>query len=789
MYINFPIKFKNRILSLRIHFEVKKDKYGKKNLLLTVNKNEQGHLTPDEIRSISGIFKDTLIQKTKSPIIQDSSDSSKTTYLFIKKLDIRTAIQILIDQPALDKSDEETRKTLKVKYLPNKIKVKKQKNGFFSEEIFGDPRNRFYEARRNNKSYIVRYQHDSSIAAISAFASYVCRLAIGEEHTAKTHFMTDLNNSYLGIFSKKISIKGTLHTLASTNQLPDLDALIEGGLIEILVALWAFADNDGHPNNIFIDEKGKLVLFDYNCWFYILTCLARKLDPNKPYQIGGIVMLPPNKSFPITVRDMKLFPFIKDAMPFWWILYPREFTDEKGTVKNIVVDFLKGLEKKPEVKYRAYRAFLRIALMQKHNIISFAEANFRRKERADKYVELCMKRINMIREGLRQIEDEEHFFANNPKVATEVLARFETYNKGIKDKDEDFRANLDLTRERLTYFFKPDEVRLDSARKSLKTVELKFKALKEKYNQDSREMFDFRFDVSAKLKKFKCHLEKRDVSIDEIQDDIETLHTEIDLVDKNLLNISAHIDKTIHLRNKINIICLFCRLSTEKDLTDKIMRLLADLDSLSSDPSKLVLAVKQLHYSQLRLQAIDVKAVFLTKNMLLSFFNYRPDKDQKPVDLLIDKITSFLKTSHTDLSEKYPDTSLHEIYRLWFKKIAIEKHNELRDQLSLKPNKSLNYIKINILNVIEKLLDLPNEKTSNNIKIEIIFEINDVLRAIEGNQTGVQLLKNEIEVRLKKGTNNDFRTAVLETFKEHGKVFHPQVFASIQQPFKNLTPP
>lgn len=267
---------------------------------------------------------------------------------------------------------------------------------------------------------------ESTLYELSAFFAQLALYGVGKEHVANTRVIVNKDHIPVGTRQKEIENAVTLEQAARRRTLSQTQ-LLKGGIIELAAAEISNKHVDSHSKNYVLDKNGNIVLFDFDRWFFTLTCYYHGFKPND--------------CFSMTERDWRFFPILYDANPPRWLFRPTK----SGYVNNIF-PYLKDIEKNPDVQYRAYKTFLRFCLLERSTVEMFGKAHLSISIRAH-VVDEVMAAFADLRMQLFKLDEFKSFLAKNPHQ--ELIADLERYNQSFNSKNACFKIDINKMRDKL----------------------------------------------------------------------------------------------------------------------------------------------------------------------------------------------------------------------------------------------------------------------------------------------------------------------------------------------------
>lgn len=172
---------------------------------------------------------------------------------------------------------------------------------------------------RTKKGYFkaIDGKYTEFLAKISVLASVYCRMMLGEK-AAEERLVFDKNGKIIGTVSRKVD--GL--TFASTapdekivdaeQQIPSTETLLKEFVMEELLAMYVYANDDGHPHNL-----GLRKVFDYDMW---LIAVSRVEKESRPIKNWIFYQISPQLA-PASRVDFGNFPDIQDTYCTHWPTY------------------------------------------------------------------------------------------------------------------------------------------------------------------------------------------------------------------------------------------------------------------------------------------------------------------------------------------------------------------------------------------------------------------------------------------------------------------------------------
>lgn len=448
----------------------------------------------------------------------------------------------------------------------------KHKNNFIpdvateTKNISEEQRHTTHIKQKEGESYVIKNSfriERSELDEFMAFFSQLGKYALGKEHVANTRCMVDEAN--IPIATRQKEIKGLksfnqLNEDAKTDpsKLPSAEQLIKGGVVEAMAAAYLFADTDMHLRNICLDENGNVVLFDFDQWFFPITCILHGYEPDKKsirkfkdgHEEYEIEYPEPNKSFPITDYDLRFFPDIDDAQPKAWLLEGQE----------PLVEELRKLKVLPEVRKRTFTFFLRVLLLERDTVERFALAHITNSQSRKKLVDFLMARLDTLKSKLLAQDEFKCFLHDNKH---NVIAELEKYNSSFKDKadNSNFKVNIEKAKATLEKDYTVTEEKAKEILNSnIKKLESQLNILcadLTNFNEAERYFITNEIDLSKvkeDLANIKIHREKwpsSDCSTHDISIKICNLNQRLNSIEQDFKKVKL-MGKTLALAKKVD---------------------------------------------------------------------------------------------------------------------------------------------------------------------------------------------------------------------------------------------
>lgn len=450
-----------------------------------------------------------------------------------------------------------------------------------------------------NKRYVVRSinptQVDLRNNSATAFAAQVARLALGTGHTPSVRCVFDTEacepNQTRSRFMDGLE---TFNSLFERKIFPSHDELIEAGFIETLAASYLFADYDLHPSNIGLNKLRNISIFDFNNWFFPKTCSHFGFSPYTACHPSNDIPAP-KKAFPITRKDLKNFPFLSDAKPFWWLL--RKNSDPNYV--NYVYPYLEGIEKNSKVRPRVFKFFLRMILMDQSIFEEFARSHFTDLREGKEYVDFVMDRIKLLKNELFLLDEFHDFIEKNPNVFNEIIIDLQAYNDSFKPKNHNFRVDIEKVKSKIVNF--PEKLQQetkDSLTKNTEELQKLYADVKGQLDTLPRDFYkpadllSYQSEITDIVSDTKRW--PKNVTLDVLMTKIDTTKEKLSRLDIECKNRSSAIklvNKISELHRYINYIYKFyihCESFPARhriqELMDKIEALKSRLDSKNIIP-------------------------------------------------------------------------------------------------------------------------------------------------------------------------------------------------------------
>lgn len=139
-------------------------------------------------------------------------------------------------------------------------------------------------------------------------------------------------------------------------------ALVTAGVAKALLAAYVFMEDDCHRANIGLDSSGKVIKIDHDMSFWPITYLIK--GHRKPH------LSDPTKNWPISIKDLRDFPVLVDAKPWYWPAtdrflprLARSGNARRNRYSNSDTAFFKQLRKNPEFVQEKYKFLLKTLLL------------------------------------------------------------------------------------------------------------------------------------------------------------------------------------------------------------------------------------------------------------------------------------------------------------------------------------------------------------------------------------------------------------------------------------------
>ncbi len=217
---------------------------------------------------------------------------------------------------------------------------------------------------------------------------------------------------------------------------------IAKGLAVGLVLRYVGASDDTHARNFSI--KGFQIDFDMDFWKFLFKY--------KPGTVYDVAFRNPLNRFEFTAKDMRDFPVLQDATPFYWVTIFQQTLEWLASVGVDVPDnrftqeevaLYKQLKDHPIFIYHKYSTFLKFSLMTEDICLQIAKLHIpgdfvdEGRPLINLFAKHVWERVTKMKEVLFSMPEFQEFIQINGKAVFEkIVNQMEEYNKKMQKKAE-----------------------------------------------------------------------------------------------------------------------------------------------------------------------------------------------------------------------------------------------------------------------------------------------------------------------------------------------------------------
>ncbi|MBA2652644.1 MAG: hypothetical protein H0U73_10315 [Tatlockia sp.] len=290
------------------------------------------------------------------------------------------------------------------------------------------PRHKVVKVQKENDAKVEIFKIVGSgrrITEIEAFNALCFRLLLNDR-TPMVRSVHDKDGNRKGVLSTEIDNFQSLHDYYLKQQAqtgvmasPPQKDLVKSGIGRILGAGYSEEENDLSGANIGYDPINlKTYKIDHGQATFPFTSKYVGKDPNKRQQSSGRGHgVKPTDIFPITQRDINVFPHLIDAKP---LNFP-DLCDAK------LLDLI-GIENDPEFIADVFIVFVKRVLVSELIYRNIAAMTISCPSLQEKLVAHKTKRGALLKEELLKNEKFCKFIHENPNLKEQVMNEFRDYN-------------------------------------------------------------------------------------------------------------------------------------------------------------------------------------------------------------------------------------------------------------------------------------------------------------------------------------------------------------------------
>lgn len=462
----------------------------------------------------------TILRNKKNIITRSNKDKSRSTRIFIEALEswhlvddyqgnnkqeAETITGPLLTETEINKTSEEDEFEI-IEPDPDEIKpISPQETTYQSEKAPSfepPPRNRskhifdflnkssddlstsFHSVEKvrkknpgANPNQFYFFKHNALGSLMPPLEATACGfyqfIAPNNVSSSRAHYDEKSHYQYVGVSSKAMPhFKSILEDPLTDADLDDDD--IVKGLAIALTTSYLFEEDDLHRRNM--DKRGQRIDFDMSLW-----PLFSKFKEGR-FILDWALREPKENSFVVTEKDIRQFPNIEDATPFYWPTKCAPYISEylpisknSFTPKENVL--YKKLAKHPTFIYYKFRTLLKYILSEALIYRNIAKLDIpedilhENKKILDIIKEHEEKRIFDFQKVLVDMPEFHEFLNQNSKRAlNEITAELIARNQKIRIKIDKYRNVPEKRRKKAKY---QDQLM------SIETIEDNFKKIQE----------------------------------------------------------------------------------------------------------------------------------------------------------------------------------------------------------------------------------------------------------------------------------------------------------------------